>query len=285
MDDLDVLDAYDDPDLREALHAAVAGGPEAPSLDELLTEAHRARRGRTVRRAAGGLAVAAAMAGVALAGAQLLQGAPPGGDDRTGVAGTSQDEEPTPTDLWVHVTREGRLVASPGTTIVRTVADPLDRRPDGRSWGVAVQRGTTETWGLVDWSPAGTFASVEPARTRFAALEDWLDYEVAASTGTVEPNPVAFAPDGTLRATGPTRIVDQRTGVDLGPAPSGTMTAAAEITVRGDRRWVLARLRPGHAPSYVLVQGSRFGDSLDTLVRDARELYGRLFSDLTGGGR
>jgi hypothetical protein len=240
-----------------------------------------------VRRAAGGLAVAAAMGGVALAGVQLLQGPAPGGDDRPGVATTRRDGESSDSqDLGVHVDREGRLVVERGTTLLRTVPDPLDRRPEGRSYGVEVRLADgTERWGILDWTPAGTFGSVEPARDRFAAFEVWCDYELAAMDGSVEPNPVAFAPDGTLRATGPTRIVGQRTGVDLGPAPDGTMTAAAEITVRGDRRWVLARLRPGHAPSYVLVQGSRFGDSLDTLVRDARELYGRLFSDLSGGGR
>lgn len=261
MNDLEVSD---DPDLRAALHAAVSGGPEAPPLDRLLAEAHRARRGRAVRRAAGGLAVAAAMAGVALAGAQLLS---PGDEDRTGVANPSPREEVGPSDLWVHVTQDGRLVASPGTTIERTVADPLHRRPGGRSWGVAVRRGDDELWGLVDWSDHGTFSSVEPARARFAALEDWLDYEVAASTGTIEPHPVAFAPDGNLIATGPTRIVQEGDGIDLGPAPEGTMTAAAQISVRGERQWVLARLEPRSRPTYVVLRLDRADGFMDLVDR------------------
>ncbi|GAA1935373.1 hypothetical protein [Nocardioides marmoribigeumensis] len=281
MNDLDV---DDDPELRDALHAAVACGPPAAPLDDLLLAAHRARRGRGVRRAAGGLAVAAVAAAAVLAGTHLLAAPVTGGDDRTGLATRPAEEQPPP-DLEVHVTSEGRLVASPGTAIERTVADPLGREPSGRSWGLVVRRGDTELWGLVDWSGAGTFTSVEPARVRFAAVEDWLDHVVAASTGTVEPHPVYFTPDGSLRGTGPTRVVAVRTGVDLGPAADGTFTAAAELRVRGQRRWVLARLRPGHAPVYVLVQGDRFADSLPALVRDARSLYGDLFSALAAGGR
>ena len=240
---MDLLD--DDPQLREALHAAVADGPDAPSLDSLLHDAHQAHRAQTLRRTAGGLAVAAAMAAVALTGAQLLTSDP----------GSRRSDD-------------GVVAAESSKPL--TLADPLDRRPDGRSWGVVVKRGDDELWGLVDWSPAGTMASVEPARARFAAVEDWLDYEVAASTGTLEPHPVAFDQNGTLVATGATRLVQQRTGMTLGP--EDVMTAVAEIEVHGEHRFVVARITWPGGPSYAVLTPDQVPGGFEELVARPVEL-------------
>ena len=269
---MDLID--DDPQLREALHRAVAGGPPSPPLDDLLLTARRARRRRELRRTTGGLAVAAVVATVAVTGAQLVRGDGGNGrsEDRAVVADRSQARDPL--DLGVQVDRRGRLVAESGTTILRTIADPLDRRPDGRSWGVVVQRGTAELWGLVDWSTAGTFTSVEPAEARFAAVEDWLHYEIAAATGTAEPHPVFLDEDGRLRATGATEVVRRAEEVDLGQrADADVLTGAAEITVRGERRFVLARHEAGAAPRYVVLTPRQVGGDFAVLLERAEELW------------
>ncbi len=262
------LDLHDDPELRDALHAALAGGPPSPPVQDLLDAAHRARRGQRVRRTAGGLVVAAAVAAVALAGVRLLEA--PGGDDRTGIAARGQ--EPA-RGLGILTDDRGRLLAAPGTTIVRKVVDPLGDRPGRRSYGVVTRHDGAETWGLVSWSPAGTMTSVEPARSRFAAFEDWLAAEVSASTGTPAPDPVAFDPTGALDPVGSTRIVQEGSGIDLGPAPDGTMTAAAEIVVSGEHRFVLARLVPGDAPQYVVLAPQGPASTFDELVGRAAEIF------------
>jgi hypothetical protein len=259
----------DDPELRDALHAAVADAPPAPPLDGLLLAARRARRGQQVRRAAGGLAVAAALAVGAVASVQAIDR--PGGDDRTGIA-TTPTESAAPLDLWVHVSADGRLVPAPRTEIVRTVADPIPRQPNNRYWGVVVRRDGNEAWGLLSWNPKGTFASVEPPRTRFASFDDWLAYEVSAITGKAQPFPVAFTPDGSLRANGATRIVKEGDGLDLGQVGGGTRTAAAEIRTRGERRWVLATLEADGTPRYVVLPGDTVPD-FDTLVDRAPTLF------------
>ncbi len=268
---MDLID--DDPQLRESLHAAVAGGPPSPPLEDLLGVARSARRRRDLRRTTGGLAVAAALAAVAATGAQLLTSDTGGGRTDDGVV-ADQSPQVEPLDLGVHVTRAGRLVAEPGTTILRTVADPLDRRPDGRSWGVVVERDLTERWGLVDWTPAGTMASVEPAEARFAAFDDWLDYEVAATTGTEEPHPVYFDEDGVLAATGSTKLVRTQAEVDLGQDPAAdVLTGAAEITVDGDRRFVLARQAEGNRPRYLVLVPDQDTPTFEDLLAHAADLY------------
>lgn len=256
----------DDLELRSALRSAVDGGPPPPPTQALVARAHRAHRVRRRRR----LAVAAAgLCAASVLGATVLT--PDATQGPRDVVADGRTEQTL--DLGVRVTPTGDLVAEPGTTVLQRVDDPLERRPDGRSYGVVTERGSTEVWGLVDWSRAGTMTSVEPAEARFAAFEDWLAYEVSAITGRPTPDPVHFDQDGVLRAHGGARVVQQRQGVGLGRwSGPDVLTGAAEIEVQGRRQLVLARHAAGGPPTYVVLPADdRL--SFEGLLERAEDLY------------
>jgi len=83
---------------------------------------------------------------------------------------------------------------------------------------------------------------------------------------------VAFAGDGTLEPVGRTRLVEQRTGVDLGSFAPAAGTAVAEVVADDGSRWYLVARRSSD-PRYIAVPAAKGGADLDAFLDLARARY------------
>ncbi|NYJ03021.1 hypothetical protein HNR19_003719 [Nocardioides thalensis] len=274
----------------EHLDAAIgAPPPDDASLDRLLVAGRRARTRRRLAIGAGTAAAAIVLGGTTWALA-------PGGDSATapdstpianqpsapadaGPGSGAGDEGPLEGNLLVAFGPDGKLVIEDGWTITQRIDNPMGVEPPERSVALEITDGTDRYWYFLHGDEDGWGASPDPAQKGFATLEEWAADQAAANQSSpTDPltEQLTLRPDGTLVSSDPAVVVvDQRSGVDLGPdVGPGARTTVAELGYDGERWFVWAvRRTDGGFESGPPINTPKAGTTLDSAIDYFRAQY------------
>ena len=164
-----------------------------------------------------------------------------------------------------------------GVEVVKRVPNPLGYTDPGTSLGLEIRYRGTTYWYLLDSDGRqGTGSIHDEARRSFPTLQTWLDDQVALQNGGDTLALVRFTPGAaTLQPLDGVTLVQQRSGVDLGPdfAGPGATTAVAEVRYRRATWFVLARRLPGSEPEYFPTAASVSAPTLAGFLDYARGQY------------
>ena len=280
-------------DIGTEIDRSFGDGPAPEPIDALLARGHRSLRRRRLATGAAALVLVVVAGG----GAWSATGSGPSGhDSSTPVAtdptprpGTSTTSDPsqatTPDPLaqalrggeLVALTLDGRLAVRDGVEVLKRVPNPLGYTDPGTSLGLEIRYRGTTYWYLLDSDgEQGTGSIHDEARRSFPTLTTWLDDQVALQTGGDTLALVHFSPGtATLQPLDGVTLVQQRSGVDLGPNFAGpdATTAVAEVRWQGDTWFVLARRLPGSDPEYFPTAASVSAPSLSGFLDYAHGQY------------
>lgn len=274
-------------DLKERFDSAFDDEPAHRDISTRLSAGHRAVRRRRIGAGAGALAVVTALAGAGVAGSDLLgaqpdQDAPNVTDNRTDTrtdsatdGGGDRAQPSWSKDEVLRFSESGGLLVNPKYELLDSKVDfapkadrsaiATVRAPDGEERYVSLIERDAE-WGL---DMAADNAPVRAGRTM-------LSWYHSITHGLREEKLVEFAPDGQLVAVRDgVKILEQRTGVDLGPrfADRDDWTAVARLLVDGEELYVSARGPVGDPGSADPVYNTDFAD-LDAFIADQRAAMG-----------
>ncbi len=262
---------------------------------------HSLRRRRTLVGAAATTAAAAFVVTVALvsggsptAATQIAPADQPAGPTATDPedAGDvdAQDDESEKTKIRpygrtdVELYPGGLLAKAKGVTVTERIPNPMGYADPDYSLGIAYERDGESTWALLTYTEdrngnATGGVSSDPAGKSFATLQQWIDDQVALQNG--DDAPLQFVEfDGsaqgeTLVPLDGVEILQQSADVELGGnfAGPGDPTAVAEVSVDGERWYVLARRIAGSEPEYFPTAAEVGGATLDDFLAYAEQQY------------
>lgn len=270
-------------DLHDELETAIGHGPALPPPEVRLAAGRTAlRRRRAVLAAGTAGAVAAIVLPVAvLAGGTSTSGreVPPAvpSPSESSRVGPSQPREGAPVDID-RTTRE--LVVDQGAVVNARVDDVV---PGIVGWSAAldVSQADRRYWVVLAWDETRgdvRYDEAEPGRTGLAEWSETylpeLERLYAPGRAPSQRVPGLAWEGDRFVATGATRVLEQRSPVDLGErfAPDEAVTGAAMVDLDGLRILVLYRQLPGVRGQ--LVSREDVGDrDLEAALVWASEMY------------
>lgn len=290
-------------DIRDELDASFGDGPAHRPIDGQVRAGRKALRRRRVTTGVAALAVVGLVGGTSwLATAGTGQGDAPSDNGADTPVATAPSTTPTQKPSKAHdfvptkadflgepaMIRSGDVYLDEGWREVRRMKNPMNYPPQHHSVAVEVRKGSQHKYMLlVEHDEGNTVSTSTSSADATDPMNVWLENAVAmqhtldvdngvVAADKVDAPLVTMAEDGTLTPRSDVKIIDQVTGIDLGPRFAGAqdVTAAALLDMpTGSDVYVVVRRISGSETEVIRGGTSKMFPSLEKFLEHAATKY------------